>query len=122
MFAGEAILKGEFVIQYVGEVVRSGWLQRVREQLVENNLCYAFKLGEYDNLDSRLFGNKARFINHAPRRRDDNVTPKAINVGEQNRIVFHALRDIQEGEELYFNYNGGGEFQDHRDRFPFITE
>ena len=96
LFAGEAILKGEFVTQYVGEVVRNACL-RVREQLVEDNLCYAFKLDEHDNLDSRMFGNKSRFINHAPRRKDDNVTPKAISVGEQQRIVFHALRDIQEG-------------------------
>ena len=118
LFAQEFMRKGEFVIKYLGEVVSSISLEKLRESLVENNLFYTFKLNKYESVDSRVFGNKARFINHSKRK--ENIVPRAVSLDEQSVIVFHALKDIQKGEELLFNYNGEGELSDFREKFPFI--
>jgi SET domain-containing protein len=36
-------------------------------------------------------------------------------------MVLYALRDIREGEELTFHYDGSGKlYEQHRDKYPFI--
>lgn len=99
-------------------MVNSISLEKLRENLVENNLFYTFKLNKYESVDSRIFGNKARFINHSKKK--ENIVPRAVNINEQYVIVFHATKDIQKGEELLFNYNGEGELSEFKEKFPFI--
>lgn len=43
-----------------------------------------------------------------------------MRINEEYVIVFHATRDIQKDEELYFNYNGEGELSEFKEKFPFI--
>jgi SET domain-containing protein len=65
-----------------------------------------------------MYGNKARFINHSHNKQ--NISPMKIRIQEEDVILFYALRDIHEHEELFFNYNGQGSLSEFRDKYPFI--
>ena len=57
-----------------------------------NNLFYNFKLNECESVDSKVFGNKARFINHNHKK--PNVSAEIVNMGEEDLVSFWALKDI----------------------------
>lgn len=75
-------------------------------------------MSEAQIIDSRYFGNKARFINHGSG--NENVRPEVMRVRERQVLLFRAIRDIRAGEELLFNYNGAGDLDEFKDRYPFI--
>lgn len=102
------IFKGEFVIEYIGEVLDDEEAsKRAPDNLLDTYLLTIFehfgasKLGT--RIDARYFGNESRFINHScspnlivlPVRRDDPLRPK---------FCLFALRDIEVGEELSYDY------------------
>jgi histone-lysine N-methyltransferase SETD8 len=58
----------------------------------------------YFSLDATAdTGRLGRWINH--RRLSPNLTPKIRQIDGQPHLVFFALRDISEGEELVYDYN-----------------
>lgn len=72
------------------------------------------------SIDARFKGNKARFINHA-NDGEQNLRAETLNSNGTEYIALFAMRDIREGEELSFNYDGNGKlYKDHRDKYPFI--
>ncbi|VDL78581.1 unnamed protein product [Nippostrongylus brasiliensis] len=101
------IKKGEFIIEYVGEVVSSEeFAKRLKRYGRDPNHThhYMFEIGSMI-IDATKKGNCSRFMNHScepnavcekwyvPR------TPCAID-----RIGFFAKRDIELGEEITFDY------------------
>ncbi|KAH8204956.1 hypothetical protein TruAng_000839 [Truncatella angustata] len=118
LFTAENIAQDDFVIEYVGELITQdeGVRREARRGDVfdeEHNSSYLFTLLEQEGIwvDAAIYGNLSRYINH----QDDfgkgqgcNITPKIMYVGSEYRIKFSALRDINAGEELFFNY--GSEF------------
>lgn len=97
LFAGEEIPAERFVIEYMGEVIKSSEFNERFNHAIESkeNNYYFLSLGNQKYIDSTVYGNKARFINHSC---DPNVVPNKwivpMNGKEQNRIGFFALRKI----------------------------
>ena len=68
-------------------------------------LSFLFDLNGDWVIDAARYGNKTRFINHADNEKDGlNCEAKIVLVNGEHRIKFVALRDINVGEELLFNY------------------
>jgi SET domain-containing protein len=98
VFALRAIPAGERIIEYRGE--RISWdhaTQRAAERGGPINHTFYFSLADGNVIDGGSRGNDARWINHA-------CEPNCEAYEEDGRVYIHALRDIDEGEELNYNY------------------
>ncbi len=115
--AKEIIKSGSFLCEYMGEVVCKNEAEvRFNQRSMLNEPNFILVLREfYSNndhtqitcIDARNYGNIGRFINHScdPNLvvipvRIDNIIPHA---------AFFALKDIECGQEVYYDYNGGFE-------------
>ncbi|KAL3418577.1 SET domain-containing protein [Phlyctema vagabunda] len=109
LYIGEPAKKGDFIEEYVGEVIT--WSEVARRG-IHNGLketSYLFDLNNQGAIDADRQANKTRYINHG----DDkdparNCEAKILWVRGEHRIKFIAARPIREGEELLFDY--GEEF------------
>lgn len=103
LYAAEPIEAREFVIEYVGELLRDEFSDaRERQYLAEGlDSSYLFRIDLEHIVDATKCGNQARFINHSC---DPSLEAKIIRVDGAKRIVLYALRDISPGEELTFDY------------------
>lgn len=91
-------------MQYIGEIynIDSTYGKKKLEEYKNKNCTYLMSLSNNEVIDPTYKGNLARFINHSC---DPNcLTQKWYVLGEQCIGIF-TLRDINEGEELTFNYN-----------------
>jgi hypothetical protein len=91
-------------MQYVGEIynISSSYGIKKIEEYKSKACTYLMSLSDNEVIDPTYKGNLARFINHSC---DPNcLTQKWYVLGEQCIGIF-TLRDINEGEELTFNYN-----------------
>ncbi len=103
LFAREIITKGEMVIEYVGEVVRTK-MADLREEVYKlegMHSSYFFRVDEDYVIDATYVGNFARFINHCC---DPNCYAKTITVDNKKKVVIYAGRDIQVCEEITYDY------------------
>eukprot|EP00906_Rhabdomonas_costata_P034531 RCo048587 len=67
LFSCEMIAPGDFVVEYVGERIRSS-MADIREQRYRQmglSSTYLFKASDYEVIDATMKGNLARFINHS---------------------------------------------------------
>jgi SET domain-containing protein len=92
-FANRFLAKDARIIEYSGERISKAESLRRCEQ--EN--WFIFGLGEQYDLDGNVEWNLARFLNHS-------CAPNSEAVCEDGRVWIVALRDIQSGEEITFNY------------------
>ena len=100
-FAKRDLVKGEFLGEYVGEMISQEEADR-RGQLYDiRNHSSLFMLTADVALDADRKGNVMRYINHSS---TPNTTPRTITVNGDNRIGFFALQDIEAQTELTFNY------------------
>ncbi|KAK9437639.1 enhancer of zeste 2 isoform a [Metarhizium brunneum] len=122
LFTAEDIAQDEFIIEYVGELIThdEGVRREARRGDVfdeESNVSYVFTLLENEGIwvDAAIYGNLSRYINHASEHdnRGCNITPRILYVNGEYRIKFTAMRDIEAGEELFFNYG---------ENFPNLTK
>jgi hypothetical protein len=93
------------VSEYQGEIISN--LEAERRGIVYDRkfVSFLFDLNAEWVIDGAKFGNKTRFINHAATAQDGlNCEAKIFLVNGEHRIKFFALRDINPGEELLFNY------------------
>eukprot|EP00658_Telonema_sp_P-2_P042944 TRINITY_DN30905_c0_g1_i1.p1 TRINITY_DN30905_c0_g1~~TRINITY_DN30905_c0_g1_i1.p1 ORF type:complete len:359 (+),score=62.68 TRINITY_DN30905_c0_g1_i1:238-1314(+) len=102
------IPSGQFVIEYIGEVLTEKEADR-REDYNEDKKCfYMLDVENHDcaqyTIDTALIGNASRFVNHSC---DPNMA--AYDVYEHDgcppRIIFITMRDVPRGEELTINYH-----------------
>jgi len=109
LYARRDIAAGEMVIEYAGEVIRAVLTDR-REQMYDRTRpngasdhgCYMFRLSESSVVDATVAGNAARFINHSC---DPNCYSEIVDDGAgQKHVVIFALRAIDRGEELTYDY------------------
>ncbi|CAL1272857.1 unnamed protein product, partial [Larinioides sclopetarius] len=105
----ESVQKGQFVLEYLGEIIKSELADQRFEVYTHLGRNYLFDMGfKGDTLytiDALLFGNASHFINHSC---DPNLTTYSVWINQQNpmlpRIAFFAKRKINPGEELTFDY------------------
>ncbi|CAD5114463.1 DgyrCDS3590 [Dimorphilus gyrociliatus] len=102
LFADEPIKQDEMVIEYVGEIIRSSVADvRERRNIKEGKGCYLFRLDQTLVLDAAQRGNAARFINHSC---TPNCNARVVPTENKKRIIIYSKKDIEEGEEITYNY------------------
>jgi len=101
-FAKTDIAAGTWVIEYTGEKITKA------ESLLrcEAGNEFIFSLGDEWDLDGSVPWNPARFLNHS-------CEPNCETERIEGRIWIIAIRNIQAGEELTFNYGYG--LEDYRE-------
>jgi len=105
----EPAKKGDFVIEYVGEVLSRDEAQRRAKVAMEKNKMHVFQmdLGNEQIIDARRYGNLSRFINHSC---DANCILQKWTVQGLTKVGIVAKRGIGSGEPLSFDYSfDGGE-------------
>jgi SET domain-containing protein len=99
-FATRRIRKGERIVEYKGERISSREADRryPAAELDQHHHTFLFELDDGQVIDAAVQGNSARFINHSCR-------PNCESVIEDHRVYIDAIRTIQPGEELVYDYN-----------------
>ncbi|GJR10201.1 histone-lysine N-methyltransferase ATXR7 isoform X1 [Tanacetum coccineum] len=103
LVALEPIEAEDFVIEYVGELIRPR-ISDIRERHYEKmgiGSSYLFRLDDGYVVDATKRGGVARFINHSC---EPNCYPKVISVDGQKKIFIYAKRHIVSGEEITYDY------------------
>ncbi|XP_054895335.1 histone-lysine N-methyltransferase NSD3 isoform X3 [Poeciliopsis prolifica] len=100
----QTLRKGDFVTEYVGEVIDSEECQQRIKRAHENHVTnfYMLTLTKDRVIDAGPKGNSSRFMNHSC---SPNCETQKWTVNGDVRIGLFALCDIEAGTELTFNYN-----------------
>lgn len=103
LVAAEPIDAEEFVIEYVGEVIRNRVtdIREKRYEAIGIGSSYMFRVDDEHTLDATRRGGLARFINHSC---DPNCYTKIITVEGQKKVVIYSKQRIVPGEELTYDY------------------
>ncbi len=96
LFIEEDVHKGEFIIEYTGEIIST-------EESDRRGGKYLFELSSKRRVDGKSRKNLARYINHSCR-------PNCDTEVKGSRIFVMARRKILSGEELSYDY--GKEYVD----------
>ncbi len=97
-FAARDIVKGERLIEYVGERVSHAVADsRYDDASMRRHHTFLFTVNRRVVIDGAVRGNDSRFLNHA-------CDPNCEAVIEQARVFIDAKRDIRAGEELCYDY------------------
>jgi hypothetical protein len=98
VFALQPIAAGETIIEYTGEVIT--WeeaLRRHPHDPSQPDHTFYFHIDDERVIDGKVGGNLSRWINHA-------CDPNVEADDSSGRIFLQALRDIEPGDELFFDY------------------
>lgn len=104
VFARRDIPKDARIVEYIGDKVSKKESDRRAEAVISQHekdkttgAVYIFELNKKLDIDGNIPENLARFINHSC---DPNAETDII----RGKIWIIALRDIKEGEEIFYNY------------------
>ncbi|XP_043094725.1 uncharacterized protein rnf214 isoform X2 [Puntigrus tetrazona] len=108
LFAKGSISKGEFVVEYRGDIINHAELESRRKRYHTSSAAFMFEFkwrGKTWCIDaSREDGSFGRIVN------DDHKHPnckmKKIDVNGRIHLCLFALNDIKEGEEITYQYGG----------------
>jgi uncharacterized protein len=93
VYAAQFIPKGTRIIEYTGE--RVSW--EAAPDHADDPHTFNFGLENGDVINPEVGGNDARWINHS-------CNPNCEAIEEDDRIFIYAMRNIQVGEELLYDY------------------
>jgi SET domain-containing protein len=93
VYAMQSIPKGTRIIEYTGQ--RVAWEAAPNDENDPHTFNFGLDNGEVINPE--IGGNDARWINHG-------CDPNCESVEEDDRIFIDAIRDIEAGEELFYDY------------------
>ena len=103
-FARQRIPAGTRIIEYLGQrippsVVEERSMVEVDDlgEIIHETKVYMFHVDWRTTIDGAVNGNDARFTNHS-------CDPNCKSTVEDRRVFIDALRDIEPGEELTFDY------------------
>jgi uncharacterized protein len=98
VFAVRRIRKGTALIEYLGDRVTHAQAdERYKDKSPDDNHTFLFTVDARTVIDAGVGGNEARFINHA-------CDPNCESTIENKRVFIRAIRTIQPGEELAYDY------------------
>ena len=98
-FATRRITKGARIIEYLGERISHREAnRRYAQKTPEDNHTFLFVVDRGVVIDAGTNGNDARYINHG-------CDPNCESVIEDRCVYIEALRTIQPGEELKYDYS-----------------
>ena len=98
VFAAKRIPKGTRIIEYVGERVSHDEADRRYEEKDANDShTFLFIVDSKIVIDAGVDGNDARFFNHS-------CDPNCESTVEKRRVYIEAIRDIEPGAELTYDY------------------
>lgn len=111
-FALRRIRKGTRIIEYLGERVSHQEADRRYEGKDANDAhTFLFIVDAKTVIDAGVDGNEARFLNHS-------CNPNCESVIESRRVYIEAIRTIEPGEEMTYDY----QIQREEDDPPGIDE
>ena len=111
-FALRRITKGSRIVEYLGERVSHKEADRRYEGKEANDAhTFLFIVDSRTVIDAGVDGNDARFLNHS-------CNPNCESVIENRRVFIEAIRTIEPGEELTYDY----QIQREEDDPPGIEE
>ena len=93
VYATGFIPKGTRIIEYTGQ--RVSWKDAPDNKNTSHTFNFGLDNGEVINPE--IGGNEARWLNHS-------CDPNCESIEEDNRIFIYAMRDIEPGEELSYDY------------------
>jgi len=97
-FALRRIRKGTRIVEYLGERVSHQEADRRYESKEANDAhTFLFIVDSKIVIDAGVAGNEARFLNHS-------CNPNCESVIEKRRVFIEAVRDIEPGEEMTYDY------------------
>ncbi|CAF1579406.1 unnamed protein product [Rotaria sp. Silwood1] len=124
VFTIKKFYRNDYIVEYAGELLTQNEAKH-REDLYGRNhkigcYMYYFKWGEkIFCVDATEETNRlGRLINHS--RKNSNCQPKVFVIRDQPRLVLVALRDIEIGEELFYDY--GERRKEIIEAFPWLNE
>ena len=98
VFATRRIARGTRVIEYLGErVTHAEADRRYAGKNSGDNHTFLYIVDSRTVIDAGVDGNEARFVNHA-------CEPNCESVIERRRVFIEAIRSIEPGEELTYDY------------------
>ncbi|KAI1693835.1 SET domain-containing protein [Ditylenchus destructor] len=99
--ATDQIKEGQFIIEYIGEIVNNS--EKLRRSMIYSNHQHTYFMAYHNGtvIDATKKGNDSRLINHSC---DPNAATQKWTVNDQLRIGLFALRTINQWEEITFNY------------------
>ncbi|XP_042421325.1 histone-lysine N-methyltransferase TRX1-like isoform X2 [Zingiber officinale] len=103
VFAKLSHKAGDMVIEYIGELVRPT-IADIRERFIYNSLgagTYMFRIDDEHVIDATRTGSIAHLINHSC---EPNCYSRVISVNGDEHIIIFAKRDINQWEELTYDY------------------
>ncbi len=106
VFALRRIRKGTAIIEYLGERVSHAAADaRYEDKAADDNHTFLFTVDSKTVIDGGVGGNEARYINHG-------CEPNCESAMIGKRIFIEALRTIQRGDELSYDYQIGRDADD----------
>ena len=106
VFATRRIRRGTRIVEYLGERISHREAdRRYARKKADDNHTFLFIVDRGVVIDAGLDGNDARFINHG-------CDPNCESVTDQRRVYVEAIRTIQPGEELKYDYSIGRDQDD----------
>ncbi len=106
VFALKRIRKGTRIIEYVGDRISHARANRRYDDHDENdNHTFLFAVDRNVVIDATVDGNDSRFINHS-------CDPNCESNIENRRVFIDAIRTVEVGEELNYDYQIGRERDD----------
>lgn len=98
VYALRPIKSGEKVLEYKGEIItwRKAQARHPHDPEQPNHTFY-FHLDDGHVIDAKYSGNSARWVNHS-------CEPNLQAEQDGYRVFLKALRDIDAGEELFYDY------------------
>jgi SET domain-containing protein len=98
VFATRDIGLGERIIEYTGRLITNDEADaQCDDEGMRRHHTFLFGVDDRYTIDGGRGGNDARFINHS-------CEPNSESVVVRRRVYIHALRDIETGEEILYDY------------------